>query len=105
LWEQRERLWRFVDIEGIEPANNAAEQALRHAVIGRKVSVVTQSAAGSRFVERMLTVIETCRRQKRNRLCLARRGRPGQPRVPPAWGVSAYAKSDHAAPIRRERRA
>jgi transposase len=66
LWEHHERLWRFVDIEGIEPTNNAAEQALRHAVIWRKLSFGTQSAAGSRFVERMLTVIETCRRQKRN---------------------------------------
>ena len=50
----------------IEPTNNAAEQALRHAVIWRKLSFGTQSAAGSRFVERLLTVIETCRRQKRN---------------------------------------
>jgi transposase len=66
LWEYRERLWRFVDVEGIEPTNNAAEQALRHAVIWRKLSFGTQSAAGSRFVERMLTVIETCRRQNRN---------------------------------------
>jgi transposase len=66
LWEHRERLWVFVDVEGIEPTNNAAEQALRHAVIWRKLSFGTQSASGSRFVERMLTVIETCRRQKRN---------------------------------------
>jgi transposase len=66
LWEHRERLWVFVDIEGIEPTNNAAEQALRHAVIWRKLSFGTQSATGSRFVERMLTVIETCRRQNRN---------------------------------------
>jgi transposase len=66
LWEHRERLWRFVDNEGIEPTNNAAEQALRHAVIWRKLSFGTQSAAGSQFVERMLTVIETCRRQPRN---------------------------------------
>ena len=66
LWEHRERLWVFVDVEGIEPTNNAAEQALRHAVIWRKLSFGTQSASGSRFVERMLTVIETCRRQNRN---------------------------------------
>jgi transposase len=66
LWEHRERLWRFIDVEGIEPTNNAAEQALRHAVIWRKLSFGTQSASGSRFVERMLTVIETCRRQNRN---------------------------------------
>lgn len=66
LYDYRERLWLFVDVEGIEPTNNAAEQALRHAVIWRKLSFGTQSASGSRFVERMLTVIETCRRQKRN---------------------------------------
>jgi hypothetical protein len=61
-----ENLWTFVDIEGVEPTNNAAEQSLRHAVIWRKLSFGTQSASGSRFVERMLTVIETCRRQKRD---------------------------------------
>lgn len=66
LWEHRERLWLFVDVAGVEPTNNAAEQALRQAVIWRKLSFGTQSAAGSRFVERMLTVVETCRRQKRD---------------------------------------
>ena len=65
-YENRSRLWMFVDVEGIEPTNNAAEQALRHAVIWRKLSFGTQSASGSRFVERMLTVIETCRRQKKD---------------------------------------
>jgi transposase len=66
LWEHRERLWTFVEVEGVEPTNNGAEQALRHAVIWRKLSFGTQSASGSRFVERLLTVIETCRRQQRN---------------------------------------
>ena len=66
LWEHREHLWAFVDVEGVEPTNNAAERALRHAVIWRKLSFGTQSSGGSRFVERMLTVIETCRRAGRN---------------------------------------
>lgn len=66
LWEHREHLWTFVDVAGVEPTNNAAERALRHAVIWRKLSFGTQSAAGSRFVERLLTVIETCRRAGRN---------------------------------------
>ena len=66
LWEHRKNLWTFVDVEGVEPTNNAAERALRHAVIWRKLSFGTQSASGSRFVERLLTVIETCRRQGRN---------------------------------------
>jgi hypothetical protein len=66
LWEHRQNLWTFVEVEGVEPTNNAAEQAVRQAVIWRKLSFGTQSAAGSRFVERLLTVVEACRRQKRN---------------------------------------
>ena len=66
LWEYRERLWVFVEVEGVEPTNNPAERSLRHAVIWRKLSFGTQSASGSRFVERMLTVIETCRQQGRD---------------------------------------
>ena len=66
LVEHGERLWPFVEIEGVQPTNNAAEQALRHAVIWRKLSFGTQSRAGSQFVERLLTVIETCRRQQRD---------------------------------------
>src|SRR3989442_10675566 len=50
----------------VQPTNNDAERALRHAVIWRKLSFGTQSAAGSRFVETMLTVIETCRQQNQN---------------------------------------
>jgi transposase len=66
LYEHRDWLWAFVRIEGVEPTNNASERALRHAVIWRKLSFGTQSADGSRFVETMLTVIETCRQQKRS---------------------------------------
>jgi len=66
LYEHREWLWTFLHHEGVQPTNNAGERSLRHAVIWRKLSFGTQSAAGSRFVETMLTVIETCRQQRRN---------------------------------------
>lgn len=66
LYEHRDWLWTFVRRQGVEPTNNAGERALRHAVIWRKLSFGTQSAAGSRFLETMLTVIETCRQQHRN---------------------------------------
>jgi transposase len=59
-------LWTFARVEGIEPTNNAAEQALRHAVLWRKASGGTQSGAGSHFVENILTVAATCRQQGRN---------------------------------------
>jgi transposase len=66
LYDHRERLWTFVDVKGVEPTNNASERALRPAVIWRKLSFGTQSASGSRFVETILTVVETCHRQRRN---------------------------------------
>jgi len=66
LSEHREWLWTFLEVEGVEPTNNAAERSLRQAVIWRKLSFGTQSAGGSRFVETMLSVIETCRQQKRS---------------------------------------
>ena len=66
LWRGRHHLWTFVDVEGVGATNNDAERALRHAVIWRKLSFGTQSDAGSRFVETMLTIIETCRQQHRN---------------------------------------
>jgi transposase len=61
-----EGLWNFAWFPGVEPTNNAAERALRHAVIWRRISGGTASESGSRFVERMLTVVATCRQQGRN---------------------------------------
>src|SRR5213079_1686639 len=63
LWDC---LWTFTRVDGVEPTNNAAERALRHAVIWRRISGGTDSESGSRFVERMLTVVATCRQQRRN---------------------------------------
>jgi transposase len=59
-------LWTFVRMEAVEPTNNGAERALRRAVLWRKKSFGTQSTAGSRFVERILTVVTTQRQQNRD---------------------------------------
>ena len=61
-----EGLWAFARVRGVEPTNNAVERALRHAVLWRRISGGTDSERGSRFVERMLTVVATCRQQRRN---------------------------------------
>jgi transposase len=66
LYNHRDWLWTFLERDGVEPTNNAAERSLRHAVIWRKLSFGTQSEPGSRFVETLLSVIETCRQQNRN---------------------------------------
>jgi transposase len=58
-------LWTFARAEGVEPTNNAAERAVRPAVLWRKRSFGCQSDGGCRFVERMLTVVQTLRRQGR----------------------------------------
>lgn len=59
-------LWTFVRVPGVEPTNNTAERALRHAVLWRKSSGGTDSEAGSRFAERLLSVVATCRQQGRH---------------------------------------
>lgn len=59
-------MWLFVRLEGVEPTNNAAERAIRHFVLWRKNSFGAQSAEGSLFVARMLTVVMTLRSQNRN---------------------------------------
>lgn len=59
-------LWTFVDRQGVEPTNNAAERVLRRGVIWRRRSFGTQSDRGSRFVERILTAVTSLRQQKRD---------------------------------------
>lgn len=61
-------LWTFTRYDGIEPTNNAVERALRHGVIWRKLCYGTASEAGSRFVERILSVVATARQQGRDLL-------------------------------------
>ncbi len=58
-------LWTFVRKEGVEPTNNHIERLLRSGVLWRKNAFGCHSEAGCRFVERMLTVVQTLRLQKR----------------------------------------
>ena len=59
-------LWLFVAVDGVEPTNNAAERAIRPAVIWRRTSFGSQTQVGSTFVQRMLTVVTTLQSQRRN---------------------------------------
>ncbi len=60
LLAQWQALWTFSRVEGVEPTNNAAERALRPAVLWRKGCFGSRSAEGCRFVERLLSVRATC---------------------------------------------
>ena len=59
-------MWLFVTTVDVEPTNNAAERAIRPAVIWRRTSFGSQTQGGSNFVARMLTVVTTLKSQKRN---------------------------------------
>src|SRR5262249_1989268 len=65
LLDAGEALWTFARREGVEPTNNAAERALRPAVVWRKISYGSQSEEGLRFVERLASVVGTLRQQGR----------------------------------------
>lgn len=59
-------LWTFVVTADVEPTNNRAERVLRRAVLWRRRSFGCHSTEGCRFVERILTVVQTLREQKRS---------------------------------------
>jgi transposase len=59
-------VWTFVTTKGVEPTNNFMERLLRRAVLWRKRSFGCNSDKGCRFVERILTVVQTCRLRGRN---------------------------------------
>jgi len=67
-------LWLFVVEEGVEPTNNHAERALRRGVLWRKVAQGSRSAEGCRFVERLLTAVQSLRLQGRPVLAYLTRG-------------------------------
>ena len=61
----REHLWLFLQEPGVAPTNNHAERMLRFAVLWRKRSLGTASVRGDRWVERILSLRQTCRIQGR----------------------------------------
>jgi len=66
LFVHCERLFTFVEKEGVEPTNNEAERALRTAVQWRKISFGNRSRGGETATARLLTVAQTCKRQRRH---------------------------------------
>jgi transposase len=100
LYPRRQWLWTFTRVKGIEPTNNPAERALRPAVIYRKLSFGTQSEHGSRYLERILTVSETCRMQGRSpfefiiaAVQAAFAGQPAPSLLPPAESENPLANA------------
>ena len=61
LLREMDSLWVFLEVQGVEPTNNRAERALRFGVLWRKRSQGTSSEKGNLWVERILSVRQTCR--------------------------------------------
>lgn len=66
LMAYEESLWRFLVVEDVEPTNNHMERLLRRAVLWRRRSFGCWSTQGCRYVERILSVVQTLRLQKRD---------------------------------------
>jgi len=62
----KEALWTFIDTIGVEPTNNISERVLRQIVIWRKICFGTWSSNGTVYLERVMTVVATCRLQERS---------------------------------------
>jgi transposase len=62
----KEALWTFVETVNVEPTNNLAERVLRKIVIWRKVCFGTWSVNGTLYLERVMTVVATCRLQEKS---------------------------------------
>jgi hypothetical protein len=63
LLDVEDGLWTFTRVEGVEPTNNFMERLLSRAVLWRRRSFGCASERGCRFVERILTVVQTRRLQ------------------------------------------
>lgn len=90
-------LWTFVYEEGVEPTNNSAERSVRHGVLWRKGSFGTQSAAGSRYVERIMTVVMTMKQQRRPILSYLRTACEASLAGKPAPSILPLSKDSYAA--------
>ena len=66
LFVHSERLFTFLEVEGVEPTNNVSERILRTAVQWRKISFGNRSRNGEIATARLLTVAQTCKRQQRH---------------------------------------
>jgi len=66
LFEHNQRLFTFLEHEGVEPTNNSVERALRTGVQWRKICFGCRSTNGELATARLLTVAETCDLQRLN---------------------------------------
>jgi transposase len=90
-----ESYFTFITAPGVAPTNNAAEQAIRHVVIDRRVTQGTRGSNGQRWCERIWTTMATCAQQGRSAFeflqeaMRARVSRTAPPSLLPALAMEA----------------
>jgi transposase len=65
IYEHWDKLFTFLEHEGVEPTNNSSERSLRLFVLIRKITYGNRSAKGEVALARLLTVTQTCKLQQR----------------------------------------
>jgi hypothetical protein len=65
IYEHWDKLFTFVEHEGVDPTNNVSERRLRLFVLIRKITYGNRSAKGEIALARLLTVTQTCKLQQR----------------------------------------
>jgi transposase len=72
LRKQADHIFTFLDMEGIDPTNNLAEQQLRPAIITRKVSCGNRSVQGANSWQEICSLIITAKQQGKSFLDMLR---------------------------------
>jgi transposase len=66
--KDQDKLFTFLRVKGVDPTNNHAEQSVRFLVIMRKICFGTRSEAGSESQSVLTSLLETARRQDKERI-------------------------------------
>ena len=66
--KDHDKLFTFLRVPGVEPTNNHSERSVRPMVIMRKISFGTRSEAGSESHGVLTSLLETARRQGKDRI-------------------------------------
>ncbi len=90
LHKHRDRLFVFLYNDAVQPTNNAAERALRPAVIARKLSAGNRTAQGAKNHSILASVIQTCRQQGQDFRAWAKTLLCSTQPVIPSWALEGY---------------
>jgi hypothetical protein len=93
LRTHRHRLLVFLYHDAVQPTNNAAERALRPAVIARKLSAGNRTPQGAKNHSILASIIQTCRQQGQDFRAWVKILLCSPQPVIPSWAMDGYSRS------------